>query len=71
MIDSIFVSLWNFAHYDISGVLVCRLVAPLVLFFMLLLSRFVQSVAVKFLSIFIALLVYFFPDIINLFVVAP
>lgn len=66
--ESIFVMLYKFANYEVFGVLLCRLLAPVVLVALLWISRIVNNVLIKVFSVFIALILYFFPNIINNFV---
>jgi hypothetical protein len=65
--DAIYIALWKFANYKIGGILLCRLLAPLFLVILLWLSRVIQNVLVKFFSVLVAMLLYFLPNIINIF----
>lgn len=66
--DSIYIALHRFANYQVWGILLCRLLAPLVFVALLWISRIVSSVMLKFFSVLIAMMLYFFPAIINVFV---
>lgn len=66
--DQIFLALYKFANYEVYGVLICRLLAPIALITLLWVSRIISSVLVKFFSVIIALLLYFFPNVLNIFI---
>lgn len=65
--DTIYIWLYEFANYRVSDILLCRLLSPIALIILIWISRIVQSVIVKFLSIVIAIILYFFPLVINVF----
>ncbi len=65
--DGIYYNLFTFANYQIHGVLLCRILAPVVLISLVWISRIISSVIVKFFSVLIALLLYFLPNIVSIF----
>jgi hypothetical protein len=67
MYDSIFNYLCQFANYKMNGVPFCHILAFVVFLGLLLIARLISSVLLKFFSIMIAMLIYFFPQIINAF----
>jgi hypothetical protein len=65
--DAIYILLWKFANFEIWGVLLCRILAPIILVILLWLSRVIQNVLIKFFSVLVSMLLYFLPNIINIF----
>jgi hypothetical protein len=65
--DAIYILLWKFANCEIWGVLLCRILAPIILVILLWLSRVIQNVLIKFFSVLVSMLLYFLPNIINIF----
>jgi hypothetical protein len=65
--DQIYYLIYKFANYRIEGVLLCRLLAPLILLIIVWISRIIQSVMVKFFAVCIAALLYFLPTVVRLF----
>lgn len=65
--DGIYLYMCKFANYKINGLLLCRLLAPVALIILLWISRIVSSVIIKIFAVVIALMLYFFPTIINMF----
>ncbi len=66
--DTIYLHIFEFANYTVHGVLVCRLLAPVVLLILLWISRIVVSVIVKIFAVFFAIILYFLPSVVNIFV---
>jgi hypothetical protein len=67
MYDSVFNYLYQFANYKMDGVPFCHILAFVVFIGLLFIARLISSVLLKFFSIMIAMLIYFFPQIINVF----
>lgn len=67
IIEEVYVALWKLGNYRVGGILLCRLLAPVALVVLLWLSRLVQNLMIKILSIVVAMLLYFFPSVVNLF----
>ena len=65
--DLIYFKLYTFAHYQVHGILLCRLLAPIVLISLVWVSRIISSVIIKFFSVLIAMLLYFMPTIVGVF----
>ncbi len=65
--DGIYYNLFAFANYQVHGILLCRILAPIVLISLVWISRIISSVIVKFFSVMIALLLYFLPNIVSIF----
>jgi hypothetical protein len=65
--DIIYYKMYTFSHYKVQGILLCRLLAPIVLISLLWVSRIISSVIIKFFSVLIAMLLYFFPNIVGVF----
>ncbi len=65
--DSIYYNLYIFAGYQVRGILLCRILAPVVLISLVWVSRIISSVIVKFFAVLIALLLYFLPNIVSIF----
>lgn len=65
--DGIYYNLFAFANYQVNGILLCRILAPIVLISLVWVSRIISSVIVKFFSVMIALLLYFLPNIVSIF----
>ena len=59
-----------FAAYRISDMYLCRILAFTALAILLCISRFVSSFYVKALAVVIALVLYFFPDLVREFVIS-
>ena len=59
--------LWYFSTIQVHGVLLCRLLAPVLLMVLIWISRLVSSVMVKFFAIAMAMILYFFPNVVGLF----
>lgn len=67
--DDIFILIYNFANYTFHGMLLCRILAPIILVSLLLISRLTSSFLVKLFAMLIALIIYFLPDVINIFII--
>lgn len=64
---NVYTHLYDFAHYKVNGVLLCRLIAPVILVAMLWISRIVSSVPLKLFSVIIAIMFYFLPSVVGVF----
>jgi hypothetical protein len=69
MYETIYSYLCRFSNFKIHGMLFCRLLAPVVLIVLLWISRIVSSFTVKIFAVGFALILYFLPSVINIFVV--
>lgn len=65
--ENIYLALYTFANFDVFGIPLPRLLAPVIGVVLLWKSRMVSSVALKVFSVVFALIVYFLPTIVNLF----
>lgn len=65
----IYMQLYHFTLYEVKGVPLCRLIAPVVLMVMLWISRIISSLPMKFFSVIIAIIFYYLPDVIGVFMV--
>lgn len=66
--DFIYRLLYDFSTYRVYDMLLCRMLAPIVLVAILFVSRIIASSVVKFFAILIALIFYFLPSIVTVFV---
>lgn len=66
--DTLYVYLWKFANIKLYGVLLCRLLAPVILVVLLWISRIITSAAVEIFAVTFALILYFLPAVINIFI---
>ena len=69
MYETIYSYLYSFANYKVHGILFCRLIAPVVLIVLLWISRIVASFIIKIFAVGFAIILYFLPNVINIFVV--
>ncbi len=65
--DRIYYTLYTLAGYEVRGILLCRLLAPIMLILLVWVSRIISSVIVKLFAVMIALLLYFLPNIVSIF----
>lgn len=67
--DRIYYAIVIFANYRIFDMYLCRILAFVALVFLLYLSRLIASFRVKIFAVVIALVLYFFPDLVKKFVI--
>lgn len=65
--EKIYELLYLFANYEVQGFNVCRFIAPIALVFLLWVSRLASSVRIKFFAVAMAMILYFFRDVVNMF----
>ena len=65
--ENIYLALFAFVNFDVFGVLLPRLLAPVIGIVLLWKSRMISSTLLKVFSVVLALIVYFLPSSVNLF----
>lgn len=66
--DEVYLYLLNIVNIKIFGILACRLLAPIILLVVLWISRIISSFLIKIFAIAIAMIVYFSPDVVSIFI---
>lgn len=67
MYTTVYLALYKFAHFHVFGLFLCRVLAIVIPVFILWKSRIIASIALKLFSVVIAMLLYFLPNIVDLF----